>query len=259
MVTQRDPIGDHFDARASHYAQGHSWVTDSVSLEPILSLLAHCASGVAVEIGAGSGAVASAIAESPVRLRSYLGVDASPSMVRRHVAHAPAVVGDAHHLPVASGRVDVVICRQSFHYLRSPDVALAEVSRVLGPGGRLLIAQIVPFQERLDEAWWATGMSIRQPLRRHLWTGARLCDAVTGAGFYVESVADLRRRTSLNQWMDRYPLGPAARGALVRHFAMTPPPVKALRAFDESGGDVAYDLRWIFITTRASRTSRRPS
>ncbi|MFD6734621.1 class I SAM-dependent methyltransferase [Micromonospora aurantiaca] len=250
MAAQRDRIAAHFDARAPNYARAAGWVTDPVSLEPVITLLSRRPSGVALEIGAGSGAVAQAVAMSSAKVRSYVGVDISPAMAREHARHAPSVIGDGHHLPIAGGRIGTVICRQSFHYLQHPDAALAEVVRVLAPDGRLLIAQIVPFDEASDQAWWSTAMKIRQPLRKHFWTDAELRSTVERCGFAVEPTYELRRRTSLNEWVDRYSLESAARAALLEHFASTPAPVRSLRAFAESDGDVDYDLRWVFITAR---------
>ncbi|WP_439427698.1 class I SAM-dependent methyltransferase [Micromonospora sp. LA-10] len=250
MAVQQDRIALHFDARAPNYARAAGWVTDPVSLEPVVTLLSRRPGGVALEIGAGSGAVAQAVTKSSAKVRSYVGVDISPAMTREHARHAPSVISDGHHLPIAAGRIDTVICRQSFHYLQHPDAALAEVVRVLAPDGRLLIAQIVPFDETSDQAWWSTAMKIRQPLRKHLWTAAELRSTVERCGFAVELTNELRRRTSLNEWVDRYPLESAARAALLEHFGSTPAFVRSLRAFGESDGDVEYDLRWVFITAR---------
>ena len=66
------------------------------------------------------------------------------------------MVGDAHRLPFARACANVIICRQSIHYFDFPDVVLAEIKRVLASDGRLLIAQIVPFENPEDQEWWKT-------------------------------------------------------------------------------------------------------
>lgn len=55
----------------------------------------------------------------------------------------PDVLAAAEALPFKGGIFDVVICSEVLEHTRDPRVVLAEVSRVLRPGGRLLIA--VPF------------------------------------------------------------------------------------------------------------------
>ena len=49
------------------------------------------------------------------------------------------VRGDSEHLPFGSSRFDVVTCSNSFHHYPRQGAALAEMRRVLRPGGRLLL------------------------------------------------------------------------------------------------------------------------
>lgn len=55
----------------------------------------------------------------------------------------PHVVATAEALPFAAGTFDAVICSEVLEHTRDPRAVLKEVSSVLKPGGRLLIA--VPF------------------------------------------------------------------------------------------------------------------
>jgi len=47
--------------------------------------------------------------------------------------------GDAEHLPFGDASFDTVVCALSLCTIPSPVAALAEMRRVLGPGGRLLL------------------------------------------------------------------------------------------------------------------------
>jgi SAM-dependent methyltransferase len=49
---------------------------------------------------------------------------------------------DAHHLPIRSSRLDVVLLLETLYFLPNPDAFVAEVARVLRPGGHLLISVI---------------------------------------------------------------------------------------------------------------------
>jgi SAM-dependent methyltransferase len=49
------------------------------------------------------------------------------------------VIGDAQTLPIRTGRVDTVLCVEVLEYLPDPRRAIAELARVLRPGGRLLL------------------------------------------------------------------------------------------------------------------------
>jgi ubiquinone/menaquinone biosynthesis C-methylase UbiE len=90
---------------------------------------------VVVDIGCGPG----------IDLRSLLaigaeviGVDRDPAMIaeaRRRAPGAEVRRGDAHALPVADGRADRARTDRVLQHLARPDAVLAEVLRVLRPGG----------------------------------------------------------------------------------------------------------------------------
>lgn len=86
------------------------------------------------------------------------GVDLTPAMLevgRQKVERAglsSRIVlkeGDASSLPCADASFDVVICAFGFRNFLNRDVALAEVRRVLKPGGRLLVLELFRPQSRL--------------------------------------------------------------------------------------------------------------
>jgi ubiquinone/menaquinone biosynthesis C-methylase UbiE len=74
------------------------------------------------------------------------GVDLSPAMLShaRTLAaeigrHVDAHEGDAARLPFADGSFDTVVCALALCSIPDPSQALAEMHRVLVPGGRLLL------------------------------------------------------------------------------------------------------------------------
>ncbi|SDH40680.1 class I SAM-dependent methyltransferase [Roseospirillum parvum] len=94
-----------------------------------------CGGGVFLEMALAGGCRAS-------------GLDHSPDMVRetkRRNAHALAegrlevVQGDAADLPFADAAFSHVFCLHAFFFFPQPDKAIAEMARVLAPGGRLVI------------------------------------------------------------------------------------------------------------------------
>lgn len=91
-----------------------------------------------LELGAGTGK----LTEHLVRLGHHvIATDPSPEMLGHLKLRAPGaetMVAVAEHLPVASRSVDVVVCAESFHHF-DHDEALAEIARVLRPGGTLAL------------------------------------------------------------------------------------------------------------------------
>lgn len=99
-----------------------------------------------VDIGAGFGPAAVVIAR---RGAAVVGVDPTPSMrrvlsLRRQLAKGrnriQVVAGAAEQLPLPDGSADVVISVNTMHHWADPGQAVAEIARVLGPGGRLVLA-----------------------------------------------------------------------------------------------------------------------
>lgn len=81
---------------------------------------------------------------------NIVGVDLSDGMLTEAAVRLRQVGGDdqllvradALQLPFAASSIDLVVCTESFHWYPDQAAALAELARVLNPGGRLLIASI---------------------------------------------------------------------------------------------------------------------
>jgi len=50
------------------------------------------------------------------------------------------IIGDLHHIPIASNRIDAVLCTQVLEHVADPDVVVKELHRVLKPGGSLYLS-----------------------------------------------------------------------------------------------------------------------
>src|SRR5689334_17257198 len=108
--------------------------------------------GTCLDVGCGTGAHAPVLRElgwTPV------GVDLSTGQLRHAVAHLPVVAGDAAALPVATARVPAAV--SLLVHTDVPDYAavVAEVARVLRPGGRFVHVGVHPcftgaFADRSD-------------------------------------------------------------------------------------------------------------
>ncbi len=90
-----------------------------------------------LEVGVGTGLVAAGLAELG---RSPLGVDLSLPMLARARDRMPGrlAAGDALRLPVGTGTVAGVYLVHVLHLVGSVPAALAEVARVLRPGGTMV-------------------------------------------------------------------------------------------------------------------------
>jgi ubiquinone/menaquinone biosynthesis C-methylase UbiE len=96
----------------------------------------------ALDVGAGSGFVTQALLEAGAHVTA---VDASPAMVGQLHQRFPAAearLGDAESLPFAEQAFDAVLANMCLHHVERPWQALAEMARVLAPGGRLVVTDL---------------------------------------------------------------------------------------------------------------------
>jgi len=76
-----------------------------------------------------------------------VGVDATHEMLEVARAKVPGArfeQGDVLDLPLADGAVDLAVCSLALTHVVALDAALAEVSRVVRPGGTVVVADIHP-------------------------------------------------------------------------------------------------------------------
>jgi SAM-dependent methyltransferase len=94
---------------------------------------------VIIDVGCGDGsALAVAARQNPGH--RFAGVDWSSGALRQARALGLEVLRGGMDLPVADGAADVVIMSEVIEHLVDPDGAVAEVRRVLRPGGSLLLS-----------------------------------------------------------------------------------------------------------------------
>jgi arsenite methyltransferase len=117
-----------------------------------------------LDIGSGPGMLVRQMAEAVGERGAVHGVDVSPSMLAlaRGTASPPGAApvayeqADALALPFADASFDVAVSTQVYEYVEDMSAALAEVRRVLRPGGRLLV---------LDTDWGSLVWHSRDPPR----------------------------------------------------------------------------------------------
>jgi len=81
------------------------------------------------------------------RLRRYVAVDLlSTPLVN--------IVGRGEQIPLASERFDLVICTQVLEYVPEPAMAIAEMHRVLKPGGCMVLSVPSMAMRDADEEYW---------------------------------------------------------------------------------------------------------
>ena len=116
---------------------------------------------VVADLGCGTGALSATLAPF---VRTVIAIDASDAMLaaaRRRldgVANVDIRQGELESLPIDAGAVDTVVMSLVLHYIAEPGKALGEAARVLRPGGRLIIVDMMPhdreeYRQRMGHVW----------------------------------------------------------------------------------------------------------
>lgn len=98
-----------------------------------------------LDVGCGTGIVARTVAEQARPRAPVVGLDVNPAMLRvarEAGAGLPVewVEGSALALPFPDGSFDVALSQAALMFVGEPPLALAELRRVLRPGGRVAIS-----------------------------------------------------------------------------------------------------------------------
>ncbi len=155
MTAGPDPT-DHWEANAAWWQEGFTDGADPEYEEQILPLAAEHLAGArrVLDVGTGEGQVA----RLAVRLGAahVAGIDPTWAQVvtAQERAAGPAYArAGATTLPFRDATFDAVVACLVFEHIDEPDAAIAEVARVLRPGGRFLFFLNHPLLQTPGSGW----------------------------------------------------------------------------------------------------------
>jgi ubiquinone/menaquinone biosynthesis C-methylase UbiE len=143
---RRDKMRSYFDSLAGkfgrEYLPGRSW---EGLAEVLLRLMPPM---VIADMGAGEGTFSQLLA---LRARQVIAVDNSEKMVEfgRKLAKTHGLrnleyrLGDLEAVPIENGAVDMAFFSQSLHHAIHPEKAVEEAFRIVKPGGRIAILDLM--------------------------------------------------------------------------------------------------------------------
>lgn len=174
-----DRVAGRWDKIAGDFETGQARLRTAAHLLP--------ADFVVADLGCGNGYMAAALLGQCSKL---ILVDRSPKMLdaaKARLAGRPRATalefrrGDLDRLPIEDGEVDGVIAGMVFHHLPAFDRPLAEMCRVLKPGGTAAVLELAPHRE----SWMRDALN-----DRHLGLEPSDLLAALGRAGFVETVLD---------------------------------------------------------------------
>lgn len=133
---------------------------------------------VVADLGCGTGSVIADLAPWVARV---IGVDQSAAMLKAAGKRAATLrnvdlrQGELESLPVADGECDAALLLLTLSYAAEPERVVAEMARILKPGGRAVIVDLMR-HDRDD-------FRVQMRHHNHGFEGAQLVDLMASAGF----------------------------------------------------------------------------
>jgi len=131
-----------FNEQAEKFDSGYGGKHSRELYDDILKRLDQFSFNKLLDVGCGTGNLLSFI--SSKYDTQIAGIDLSPNMLeiaRKKLGEkADLRVEDSENLPFDDSTFDIVTCTDSFHHYPHPENVLAEMRRVLKPGGTVVIA-----------------------------------------------------------------------------------------------------------------------
>ena len=143
---RKDSSRAYFDELAGRfgkdYVPGRSWKALAEALIKVLNYK------VVADLGAGEGTLAQLLAQ---RAEKVIAVDLSPKMVefgqnlavQNGLSNLEYRIGDIEVPPIDNDSLDLAILSQALHHAVHPQRALDAAFRILKPGGRLIILDLL--------------------------------------------------------------------------------------------------------------------
>lgn len=205
-----------------------------------------------LDVGCGGGHVTFALASlvnrvvardlSSAMVETVLGEAVRRGLDRVEVSHGPV-----EHLPFADASFDVVVTRYSAHHWQNLAAGVAEMARVLKPGGWGVFIDVISPETPLLDTWLQTWELLRDPSHVRNATASGWGETLAGNGFSVVEEHPARLPLEYAAWVGRMrtpePLQTAIRALQVQ----APDEVRKHFALQDDG---SFTLDTLMLVTR---------
>jgi ubiquinone/menaquinone biosynthesis C-methylase UbiE len=209
-----------------------------------------------LDVGCGAGHLSFALAPHAASVIAY---DLSDGMLttveqeatKRKLQNLHVHKGYAETLPFAAKTFDVVCTRLSAHHWANVPAALAEMQRVLKPGGRVIVIDVVSNTDPLIDTHLQAIELIRDPSHVRDYTVTEWTGFLKQTGFAMDTGKNWRIEIDFASWVARMRT-PPAHAELIHHlFANAPASVK--KALQIGSDDSFYIDVHLFTGHRPSQ------
>ena len=205
-LSHNDKIKTEFSKQAKNFESGELMTNKQEYLTWAVSIMGLQPGETVLDVATGTGKLARAIASG---VSNIIGLDMTEQRLavgrqaaeEEQIGNLRFMQGDAENLPFEDNSFDRVVSRFAFHHFADVRKALAEMERVLRPGGKLVMIDLIAAQERLAREWSDRIDSLRDASHVKKYTMAEFIRLLAWKGLVVEKTSITDVIVDLESWI----------------------------------------------------------
>jgi SAM-dependent methyltransferase len=234
-----DSIREEFTHQSGSFGTSAA-MTSAQTLGVLIELVPEDPQARWIDVACGPGVISRAIAG---RVGSVSGVDLTPAMIEEAerraredgVENVSFALGDATALDCADASFDGAITRLSLHHIPAPARVVAEMARVIRPGGWVAISDLAADRDGEAAAWREEIERLRDPSHWACQTPERLRRMGAAAGLEIEHEELVRVDIDFDGWLARSSGGPTVAGLVAQLVEEPPAGAERFRVVESEG------------------------
>ncbi len=251
-TAQQRYVAGHYTSRADDYVTSLNHSTGE-DLDQIESALRGCGSARVLDLGCGGGHVSYRAAP---HVAQVVACDVTASMLEvvRRTAEERGLLniavrqGAAEHLPFDDAAFEVVLSRFSAHHWGNLEAGLRELRRVLAPGGRAILTDVIAPADAILDTHLQAFEVLRDPSHVRDYSLAEWVSALSRSGLAVDGITTRKLRMDFPVWIARTRASAEHAGVIRSLQEGSPEVVRRHFAVAEDG---SFDLDTATVTAQA--------
>jgi SAM-dependent methyltransferase len=203
-----------------------------------------------IDLACGPGVVSRA---TGAKVGAVKGVDLTPAMIEEAERRATEEgienvhfsLGDVTALDFAADSFDGAITRLSLHHIPAPGRVVAEMARLVRPGGWVLVSDIAADRDRDASAWREEIERLRDPSHWACQTPERLRGMGEAAGLDLDEEKLVPIEINFDDWLARGSGGEGAADLVTRLLCEQPPGAESFRVSEGADGRRLHQRYWL--------------
>jgi SAM-dependent methyltransferase len=244
-----DSIREEFTHQSRSFGVSPA-MTSAETLGVLIEAVPEDASAGWIDLACGPGVVSRATA---ARVGSVTGVDLTPAMVEEAkrraseegIGNVDFALGDVTAVDFGDDRFDGAITRLSLHHIPAPGRVVAEMARLVRPGGLVLVSDIVADRDRDANAWREEIERLRDPSHWACHTQESLRAMGEAAGLVLEEEKLIPIDIDFDDWLERGSGGAGASELVAELLREQPAMAESFRVVEGTEGRRLHQRYWL--------------